>query len=691
MMETVWKLRQPQSSESEAQIEEIAEICNVPKAVARIALSRGCEDAEAAMAYLEPNPEDFYDPWMLPDMRPAVTRLLQAKALKQKVCVYGDYDVDGTTAVSMLLKYLGEMGLDVCFKIPNRLTEGYGMNAPAVRTLAADGVKLIVTVDNGIAAKDEILLANALGTDVIVTDHHECQGDLPEALAVIDAKRPDSAYPFSELCGAGIALKLIQALQMAEETDADLREYIECAAMATVADIVPLQDENRLIVRLGLTSMNEDCQNPGIKALKIVSDIETVTAGNVGYVLAPKINAAGRLGVADRVVDLYTGTDAVAITAAASFLKDENEKRQAIEKDIYDQAYAAVQRKKLDQNVFILTAGEGWHSGVIGIVASRLQETWYHPVIVVGIDDDGMARGSCRSVEGINVFEALSSCASLFETYGGHAMAAGFSIRKENIAELTKRLAAWATDNGAAAHLKKTIYYDGDLTSRDLDWALMDGLAMCEPYGVANPGPVFQFAATAPSDVRAMGKDGAHLSFRLGNTRCIAFGAGDQAAAAARGTLLFLAAPKINHFRGQDNIELVVRDLKPDPLYDNRQCWHWFHILTKGPKAAAAELPIRQMDEEALLPGREALVAVYSLLKHQAGRPIAFDVLMDEVAEINSFQLLLALEAFREIGIIQYRLKKGVIFSKICKTEQKKDIKKAPLVIKLKKYLLKKD
>mgnify|MGYP000120012997 FL=1 len=172
-----------------------------------------------------------------------------------------------------------------------------------------------------------------------------------------------------------------------------------------------------------------------------------------------------------------TGTDAAAITAAASFLKDENEKRQAIEKDIYDQAYAAVQSKKLDQNVFILTAGEGWHSGVIGIVASRLQETWYHPVIVVGIDDDGMARGSCRSVEGINVFEALSSCASLFETYGGHAMAAGFSIRKENIAELTKRLAAWATDNGAAAHLKKTIYYDGDLTSRDLDWALMDGLA----------------------------------------------------------------------------------------------------------------------------------------------------------------------------------------------------------------------
>lgn len=686
---SIWKQRLPDTPETQEMAAELAEVCDIPQAVARTAMARGYNTPEDVMAYLEPSEDDFHDPWQLPDMQTAVERILQAKEKQETICIYGDYDVDGTTAVSMLMKYFKSIGINCFFKIPNRLTEGYGMNLPAVDTVIGKGAKLIITVDNGIASKDEVAHANERGTDVIVTDHHECQDDLPPALAVIDAKRPDSAYPFRELCGAGIAFKLIQALETAQNRTTDLREYLECAAMATVADIVPLKDENRLIVKLGLSSMNGDCVNPGIRALKIVSEVDEVTAGRIGFILAPKINAAGRLGEANRVVDLYTGDDAVKITATASFLKDENTKRQQIEQDILQAALKQIQDERRDKNVFIIAEGKNWHSGVIGIVASKIQEKWYHPVIVMGIDDDGLARGSCRSVDGINIFKALSSCANLFETYGGHEMAAGFSIREEKIPELKERLEAWAEENDAKAHLVQTVLYDGELTTRELTWALIDGLAMCEPYGVANPGPLFRFNVMTAADVRTMGKDSAHLSFRLGGTRCIAFGKGQLAKKLSKVPFDFLASPKVNHFRGQDSIELSVQDIKVLPLYDNTACFVALRDIARsqGFDDVSSSF-VWEYDEETLMPTRDDYVVVYKTLKHHQNG-LSFDALVAEMPDGNSFKGLMVLEVLKEIGVIHYCLKKGIVFSKISVSQQKKNIQKSPLVVKLRKYLLK--
>ena len=690
-MQEIWCERIDSSQpELAAVIDEIAEECNIPRAVAKIAAARGCRNGMEAMAYLEPNVEDFHNPWDLPDMQKAVERILSAKENDEKVCVYGDYDVDGTTAVSILVDYFKSLGMDVMHKIPNRLIEGYGMNIEAVRKLIDCGVKLIVTVDNGIAAKDEIAYAAEHGVDVIVTDHHECQGELPKAVAVIDAKRPDSQYLFSELCGAGLAFKCVQALEEAQGQTRDLSNYLECAAMATVADIVSLQDENRLIVKMGIESINTDCKNAGIQALAQVSNVQEVTSGNIGFVLAPKINAAGRLGEADCVVDLYTKKDVAQVNQVAEFLKDENEKRQEIEAQIYNEAVQAIKLQKKYQEVFICAAGKNWHSGVIGIVASKIQEIWYHPVIVMGIDEDGIARGSCRSVEGINIFEALSGCSELFETYGGHEMAAGFSIKEENIPKLESFLKEWAKKNHSRKNLIKKIYYDGDLSENDIDWELMDCISMCEPYGVKNPSPLFRLSHIYPEEVKTMGQDQAHLSFKDGDFRCIAFSQGKLASALLRDYdegIDVLAVPKVNHFMGNDQIELMVKNILIPELFDHEKCWQYLKILKNASDAVIKELPIWQYDQKDILPNREETVWVYKMLKKYAENGVKFDALMDRNKTLNCFKLLAILEIFNEIDVVHSKLKKGIIYSKIPKEQQKKDIKKAELVIKLKRNI----
>lgn len=688
-METIWKERPPVLDDGlKRQAVQISEDCGIPYTIACMAVKRGCEDSEAAMAYLDPSPEDFHNPFGLPDMEAAVKRLVAARDGEELVCIYGDYDVDGTTAVSMLMKYFKAVGIRAIFRIPNRLKEGYGMNLPAVEALVEKGVNLIVTVDNGIAAAKEIAYCVSKGVDVIVTDHHECQEALPGALAVIDAKRPDSHYPFAELCGAGIAFKIIQALDQYLGRGDDLTEYMECAALATVADIVPLKDENRVLVSLGIQSMNEGPVNPGIGGLIEVSGIDCVTAGRIGFVLAPKINAAGRLGEADRVVSLYTSDDGAVIEETARFLKEENEKRQEIEGEITDEVIAQIQGQGKYKEVFIVAAGRGWHSGVIGIVASKIQEKWYHPVIVIGIGEDGLARGSCRSVSGINMFEALSSCQELFENYGGHAQAAGFSIREENIPKLEEALKAWSQANQVEDCLKKTLYYDMEMDLDALDESLMEGLVMCEPYGVGNPGPVFHYGKQIPDNVRKMGRDGAHLSFSVENTRCVGFQWGSRMEEVSSGEISLLATPKNNTFRDETHIELNLVDLKRDELNDYAACWKIIARVEKG-DGSVADAPVWHRGEAELLPDREAQVAVYRMIKKAAEKPLPFDQVCKSIENMNGFKLIVCLKVMKEVGVIGFKLKKGILFSHICKTNEKKDIQNAPLMIELRKYILK--
>lgn len=701
-MKTVWKEKEPVlDNEQLEKAREIAEECMIPETVARIAMKRGCESVDQVMAYLDPSPEDFYDPFGLPDMEKAVERILSARDKGETICIYGDYDVDGTTAVSMLKKYFDQIEINCFCQIPNRLKEGYGLNIPAVDRVFERGANLLLTVDNGISSIKEVEHAVDLGMDVIVTDHHECQEEIPKAAAVIDAKRESSRYPFKELCGAGIALKLIQALETKVQSGVEMMEYVECAAMATVADVVPLRDENRVITSLGIQSINQGPLNPGIAALKAVSEVEEVTAGRIGFILAPKINAAGRLGDAERIVDLYDGKNPEKIMKTAVFLRDENARRQDIEKEIFDAAKKQIEDEQKWKNVFVIASGEGWHSGVIGIAASRLQEIWYHPMIVIGIDEDGIGKGSCRSVEGLNLFKALSSCSDLFIKFGGHAQAAGFSIKAEKIPELQERLESWAEENDAERWLVKTNYYDDVLDVRDCTWELIDGLSMCEPYGVGNPGPVFRFNAVHPENIRKMGSSGDHLSFTIGESgmRCVAFGFGSQLEKFDVNSIDLLARPKKNVFNGNESIELELSDFKSreqkkisaaaaaeELLNDNRESWLLMRKILSDDFSILKQLS-DQVGGGQLIPSRQQQIAVYRLMKIYNGKSVAFDAVRDRIENINSFQLLTVLETLKEIDIIDYKLKKGTIFPKICQTNRKKDVNNASLMIKLKENI----
>ncbi|MEG0379811.1 MAG: DHHA1 domain-containing protein, partial [Eubacterium sp.] len=336
------------------------------------------------------------------------------------------------------------------------------------------------------------------------------------------------------------------------------QEYIECAAIATVADIVPLVSENRIIAALGIDYLNNNPMNLGIRSLIEVSELKKINAGNIGFVIAPKINAAGRLGEADKVVELYLTEDPAKAGEIASYLSLENRKRQDIEMEILELAKAQVEKENLDNQGIMVVAGEGWHPGVIGIVASRLQEIWYHPTIVIGIDEEGVGKGSCRSVEGFNIFEALQSCAELFSTYGGHEQAAGFSLVSTNIPEMTQKINQYAKEKALHKLLNKTLYYDGIMPLEEVSEGLIEELEHFEPFGVGNPGPVFMVEGVAPQSAKRMGGDGSHLMFTLPPYRCVGFGMGDLMDEGIEGQFSILCKPEINCFNNKKSVQLLL-------------------------------------------------------------------------------------------------------------------------------------
>ena len=663
------------------------EECGLTPLSAKLLIKRGYDTADKAMAYLDPDFSDFYDPFELPDMQKAVDRLLKAREQGEKVCIYGDYDADGTTAVSILMRYFKTIGIDAFYRIPNRLKEGYGMNNPALEEVIEAGASLIVSVDNGIAAHEQVEFCNGKGVDVIITDHHECQGDIPAALAVVDAKREDSEYPFSELCGAGVALKIVMALDSVLGLDTDLQEYIECAAIATVADIVPLKSENRIIASLGIDYLNTSPVNLGIRALIEVSELKRVNAGNIGFVIAPKINAAGRLGEAGKVVELYLTQDEKQAAEIAAYLKLENQKRQDIEQEILERAKAQVEQQQLDKEGIMVVAGEGWHPGVIGIVASKLQETWYHPVIVIGIGEDGMGKGSCRSVEGFNIFEVLQSCSEFFTSYGGHEQAAGLSIPAKDIPAFAEKVNAYAAANGIGRLLTKTMYYDSVMEIDDVSEALVEELDQFEPYGVGNPGPVFLVEGLKPQDARKMGNDKTHLMFSIPPYRCVGFGMGNALDDGTDGQFSILCKPEINCFRDKKSVQLLLKDIKRSPFYHNQSAYNLVEQIKNAPASELPELGLTALDREAMNLTREDMKLIYGLMRQVQLKGASVDQIIRKFETLNVFKLLAGLNILQESELIRFRLKKGVVFCEILASNGKKDIQKAPLMVKLRTYL----
>ncbi|URN83044.1 single-stranded-DNA-specific exonuclease RecJ [Acetobacterium wieringae] len=647
---------------------------------------------EETRRYLNPSLADLHDPFLFNAMEKVVNRIAKAKAANEKVCLYGDYDADGTIGVSILYSFLKSHKFNVSYFIPNRLITGYGLHIDPLQNLIDEAVGLLITVDNGISANDQIDFCNQYNLDVIITDHHECQGTLPAAFGIINPKVPGENYPFKELCGAGVAFKLVQAISTRLGLDFDLQNAIECVALATVADLVPLQNENRILVAMGLHYLNSNHKNPGIRALIEVSELAQVKAWHFGFVLGPKINAAGRLGEAHHIVDLLTGHDPARLMELAKFLSDENRKRQNLESTILDAALAQVESQELYKNDIIIVIGENWHSGVIGIVASRIQEKYYNPVIVVSIADR-KGKASCRSVEGFNIFEALHSCSELFTSYGGHDQAAGFSIDAENLAQMTKKIIEYGHLTEIKKHLIKKIPYDAIIDETEITWNLFNDCSHFEPCGLGNPG--VQFVLNRPDiiSMRTMGKENNHLRLSLSNdVSGVGFGFGEfltnrpeLSANGFRG-VEFICRLDVNEYRGNKTLQLVLKDIRQNPIWDFDMAMFLvkFIVQSVNPKIEI-KLQSYGIDPYEMRMQRETVKCVYLVLKKSG--EVGVSVQNPNSTKLSPFHFLMACEILREAGLIVYRLKNGLVFSKIIETQEKKDIQNTQLMIKLEKMI----
>lgn len=644
--------------------------------IAGILAGRGLDTPEKARTFLEPSLASLHDPFLLPDMRKAVARILEGIGNGEKITVYADYDADGTTAAGILLSYLRETGAEIDHYIPNRLKEGYGMNVPALTKIKQRGTTLIITVDNGISSLKEADWCRQNGIDLIITDHHEPQESLPVATAVIDAKRTDSVYPFSELCGAGIAFKLVQALESEIDSGNDLIEYLQMAAVATVADLVPLKDENRSIAGLGIRSMNEEgCYNPGLAALTEVSEVKKLTAGNIGYVIGPMINAPGRLGEADRVIELYLAEDDALRMEGAALLHTRNLERRDIERAIFEQAKTKIIEEHLEDNCILVLAEKGWHSGVVGIAASRIQELWYRPVIVIGIDENGVGRGSCRSIEGVNIFKALCSVSDLFLSFGGHEQAAGFSIREENIPALQKRLLNYVQKHVPQDCFIKPYRFDAQAKADDITLGLAQRLEAFEPCGIGNPAPIFLLRRLTPQNVRLIGADSSHLSFKLSGIRCIGFSMAEKMTQINAQTLSVLAKPEINCYNDLQTVQLNLKDLKSADKKELSLQSLLALLSEKDMGLLETQLNKAELSLSMICVERRRLIMLYNCFRKAQGKSMAAEKLQ-HIIQLSLPELAGAVSILSEEGLISFSCTDNTVQAELLPAEQKIDITK---------------
>ncbi len=508
---------------------------------------------------------NLHNPFLLNDMDVAVERIEKAIMKKEKITIFGDYDADGVTSTSILYMFLRENGADVDYYIPNRFSDGYGMNKEAVSRIAKNNTKLIITVDNGIAAYDEVEFAKSLGVDVVITDHHECPEKIPECCAVINPKRKDSKYPFSELAGVGVVFKLITALSK-EGLEKVIKKYILITAIGTIADIVPLNDENRAIVIMGL-KMVPCNSNPGVQALLNIANIEgEAKVSDFAFGIVPRINAAGRLADASVCVEMLSSNDYNRCMNIANHIDSLNTNRQNVEKNITDEVFDIIEKQKLYKDNVIVVYGEGWNSGVIGIVSSKVTEKYYKPSVVITDDTEDLAKGSGRSVADFDLYEALKKCSSILTKFGGHSLAAGLSLKKNNIDEFRVLINKYAGDLLNGKKFVQKINIDYILKESFLNVDVVNSLNVLEPYGVGNPKPVFALLEAKVLRKQLL-SDGKHIKLNLllngVNIDAIGFSMGDFDPIITEGCTIDIAGNlEINSFRGNDNAQIIIKDIK---------------------------------------------------------------------------------------------------------------------------------
>lgn len=559
-MNKKWQIFEPDKNK----IEEIKSKYKVNQLLATILANRNILKEEDIRLFLNPTRNDFYNPFLITDMDIAVNRIIKAIENKENITIYGDYDVDGITSITVLKSFLNDIGVETNTYIPNRLIEGYGLNKEAIDKISKKGCNLMITVDCGISAIEEIEYANSLGIETIITDHHEAGNEIPKAIAVIDNKRKDSKYPFRELAGVGVVFKLIQAigitLKLKEES---YLKYLDIVCIGTISDIVPLVDENRVIAKLGLLLVAQT-KNIGLRSIINSSGYNKIDSNTISFGVAPRINACGRMGKAEEALELFLSKDKNEVNELTNKLNEHNRKRQETEKAIFENALEKIKAEHLDENKAIIVGGENWHHGVIGIVSSKITEMYFKPSILLSFEEDGIGKGSGRSIPGFDLHEALMKCSDTIEKFGGHSMAVGITVKKDNLEKFKKEFEQIATQS-KIDEIIPIINIDAKVDLSDIDKEMVESLKQLEPFGEANKMPIFAFKNLKIDSIRAL-SEGKHLKLTLKDNNyiinAIGFNIGYLANEYRIGDKIDVAGVlEINTFNGVDNLQINIKDI----------------------------------------------------------------------------------------------------------------------------------
>ena len=686
---TKWRIA-PEHPEAQARLTA----AGYPYLVSAVLAGRGVETPEQAAAFLEREQSLTYSPFLMKDMDKAAARIQQALSDGEKIAVFGDYDVDGITATCILVDYLQSRGSDVVHYIPRRIEDGYGLSCDAIQVLYDRGVRLLITVDCGITGVEEVDFANSLGMDVVITDHHECREVLPRAAAVVDPHRADCAYPFKHLAGCGVALKLVLALGGPDREEPLFARYCTLAAIGTVADVMQMSGENRTIVSRGLATL-EHSDFIGLHALLREAGLsgKEISSVQIGFVLAPRINAAGRMGAADKAAELLLCTDPAAAEAMAKELCALNRERQNVEQDIYTQAEEMIDRMPERQRSALVLESSRWHQGVVGIVASRLSEKYSRPSFMIHLNGS-TGKGSCRSWGGFNLFAALENCKDLLLGFGGHELAAGFTIDRSNIPAFRDRMNEYARSYcggqqpESALEIDVAIAHPAAVTLEELE-----ALSVLEPYGSGNARPLFCLLGATLLRTQNVGQN-RHLKLRLGKG-CAQFDGiffstvaercgctvGDRVDAA-----FYL---QINEFRGSRTVQLQMVDIRPS-LYASGREQEALDLVERC--RAGESLPAR--DARRALPGREQFAAAWRCLERvlpPEGRTVAYlpalRALASEIGGAEPFlRSALCLEVFRDRGLLTME-REGDAVTLVLQRDRRASLDDAPLVAALKQSM----
>lgn len=659
-----------------------AQTYGVPFFLAMLMNIRGLDDAAHLREFLGEG-EPLSDPFLLKDMDKAAARITRAVDNMEKIAVYGDYDADGVTSTAMLYSYLETRGADVIFYIPQREGEGYGMNMGAVEYLKEQGVSLIVTVDNGISSVQEVARANELGIDVVVTDHHRPQEILPDAVAVVDAYRPDDTSPYKHFSGVGIAFKLLMALEDGAGDVEDLLEaYSDLAAIGTIGDIVPLTGENRTLIRAGLERLSQS-DRPGVQALLENAGIagKALTSTNVAFTLVPRINATGRMGAPERAVRLLiSGYEEEAEVLSEEICAD-NEERRRVEAEIAEAAFADIEAKGYMKDRVVVVDGENWHHGVIGIVASRVTERCGKPCMIISRGETE-AKGSGRSIEGFSLFEAICACGDLLIKFGGHPMAAGITLKPENIEAFRKRVNQYAAEHFPQMPTQ-TVTLDCKLNPAALSVSMAQSLTQLEPFGNGNPQPVFGLFNMELSNVTPVG-GGGHLRLILEKNGAVItamrFNTKPEELPYHIGDKIDLAVQlEAREFRGQPSLTVIVRDMKFAAFNTEKN----IASLASFEKWQRGEV-LSAEDKNRLYPDRACLAAIYRALRTVNGKET------DQVRFVSQFGkdmtlglFKTALLVFEERGLVHSEIADDTFTAALIETSGKTDITRSPVLLAL--------